>query len=76
MEVFEFVLAIIFIATVGGIAKEALRYKHKAASSKQSDQKDERIEALEERVATLERILTDDKERLRREIDDLHRERA
>ncbi|GGX49967.1 hypothetical protein [Saccharospirillum salsuginis] len=75
MDVFKFVIIIVLIGTVGGIVKEVLRNKRKS-ELKSNQWKDERIEALEERVATLERILTDDKERLKREIDSLHREEA
>jgi len=75
VDVFIFVLLIVLIATVGNIIREVLRNKRKIEANN-SQWKDERIEALEERVATLERILTDDKERLKREIDSLHRENA
>lgn len=75
MDVFVFILLIVLIGTVGGIVKEVMRNKRKLNATS-GQWKDERIEALEERVATLERILTDDKERLRREIDDLDRKQA
>lgn len=70
MDVFVFVLAIVFIGTVGGLLKEALKQKNKASSKTERDH-ETRINTLEERVATLERIVTDEKYHLRREIDTL-----
>lgn len=70
MDVFVFVLAIVAIGTAGGIAKEVLRQKRNTGGSTQQEH-DARISTLEERVATLERILTDEKHHLRREIDTL-----
>lgn len=70
MDVFVFVLAIVAIGTAGGIIKEAMKNNRKAGGQTQQEQEG-RIETLEERVATLERIVTDEKYHLSREIDTL-----
>lgn len=75
MDVFTFVLAIVALSIIGGLVKEIIRARQKGSKQQYSDQQD-RIETLEERVATLERILTDERENLKREIDGLHRKRA
>lgn len=70
MDVFVFILAIIAITTIGGLIKEQMKQKRKADNAMGVDQQ-ARIDKLEARVATLERILTDDKSQLRQDIDAL-----
>ena len=70
MDVFVFVLAIIAITTIGGLIKEQMKQRRKADNAMGVDQQ-ARIDKLEARVATLERILTDDKSQLRQDIDAL-----
>ncbi|WP_127557709.1 hypothetical protein [Saccharospirillum alexandrii] len=70
MDVFVFILAIIAITTIGGLIKEQMKQRRKADNAMGVDQQ-ARIDKLEARVATLERILTDDKSQLRQDIDAL-----
>lgn len=70
MDVFVFVLAIIIITTIAGLIKEQMKQRRKMDNAVGADQQ-ARIDKLEERVATLERILTDDKSQLRQDIDAL-----
>jgi uncharacterized protein YceH (UPF0502 family) len=71
MDVFVFVLAIITVTTIAGLIKEKMKQRRKVDNAVGADQQ-ARINKLEERVATLERILTDDKSRLKQDIDALH----
>lgn len=71
MDVFVFVLAIIIVTTIAGLIKEQMKQRRKVDNAIGADQQ-ARISRLEERVATLERILTDDKSRLKQDIDALH----
>lgn len=70
MDVFVFVLAVIVITTIAGLIKEQMKQRRKVDNAVGADQQ-ARIDKLEERVATLERILTDDKSQLRQDIDAL-----
>lgn len=70
MDVFVFVLAVIIITTIAGLIKEQMKQRRKMENAVGADQQ-ARIDKLEERVATLERILTDDKSQLRQDIDAL-----
>lgn len=67
---FWFVLGIIAIVTAGRIASESLKTKRKLAESNSAEQ-DARINDLEERIKTLERIVTDKRSKLADEIDAL-----
>lgn len=64
-----FVLAIIAISIGGGILNRYLRMKH--ARPPEDPAQRNRIEALERRVQTLERIVTDKGYDLKREFDQL-----
>ncbi len=77
MDVFEMVVLIVLIGTIGSMYKYHARSRHRLTDLEEqlrnlgvSDQL-ARIDALEERVKTLERIVTDQSNRLRREIDAL-----
>ncbi|MFQ5348552.1 MAG: hypothetical protein ACE5ED_12075 [Rhodothalassiaceae bacterium] len=77
MGVFEMVVLVVLIGTIGSIYKYRLKSGHRIADLEEqlrnlgiADQL-ARIDALEERVRTLERIATDRGEKLRREIDAL-----
>ncbi len=70
MDVFVFVLAVIVITTIAGLIKEQMKQRRKVDNAVGADQQ-ARIDKLEDRVATLERILTDDKSQLRQDIDAL-----
>jgi hypothetical protein len=77
MNPFEMVVIIVLIVTLGGVLKHWLATRHRFQDLEEQlretgipDQL-ERIDRLEERVRTLERIVTDRSERLRNEIDSL-----
>ena len=69
MEWIWFVVAIVAITTVGDLAKKWLSLK--AKETRPDSSQDSRIKKLEERVATLERIATDEKSQLKRSIESL-----
>ncbi|EAR09794.1 hypothetical protein [Reinekea blandensis] len=71
MDVFVFVLCIVAITTVAGIYREKLKADAKAARAQAGDDVDARFRAMEERIQTLERIVTDQKHRLKNTIDSL-----
>lgn len=72
MRVFEFVIALVLIVTITRLIRDYLKNKTAHAKlAEKSDEKDARIQALEERVQTLERIVTDDKQSLKDKIDAL-----
>jgi len=71
MEVFPFIVAIVAITTVGGLLRQLIQSrtpKHQAASEQDNDL---RFKEMEERIQTLERIVTDQRSSLRSEIDSL-----
>jgi negative regulator of sigma E activity len=74
MGVFEMVVAVVAIGVVGGVIREAIKKQHEKvdvetlqAISNQAD----KIEAMEARIQTLEAIVTDSREELKRKIDAL-----
>ena len=73
MNVFEMVIIIVLIGTTAGVIREALRHKRSSYSVSQETLDDalDRIDDLEERVRVLERVVTDDRYELNRQIDDL-----
>ncbi|MCK5574242.1 MAG: hypothetical protein KAI28_00440 [Sphingomonadales bacterium] len=70
MDVFEFVIIIVVIGTVAQIFREHFKRKNSDIGS-EKHKLNTRIEELEHRIATLERIATDGKSRLADEIDNL-----
>ncbi len=77
MDVFQMIVLIVLIGTIGSIFKHRAQSRHRLHELEEQLRKmgvaDQlaRIETLEERVRTLERIVTDQSDRLRREIDAL-----
>ena len=70
MHVFEFVILITIIGGSIHLAKVWIRRNASAKSARTETLEDE-VDALRERVETLERIVTDDKYGLDREIEKL-----
>lgn len=69
-----FVIALVAIVLLAGIAKEYLRHHRRESEPKRDDEWEAtlaRLRELEERVRVLERIVTDPQEGLRREINRL-----
>lgn len=79
MTVFEFVLALVLIVTIGSVIKSRQggnRRRHRDRDDRKSTAPPDpatkqRIETLEERVAVLERIVTDRGYELRQKFRDL-----
>jgi hypothetical protein len=69
MAVFVVILGIVIVVTLARLYREHLRLKARQAEGSTSAQA--RIDALEERVRTLEKIITDDGYDLRREFNTL-----
>ncbi|MEE4246236.1 MAG: hypothetical protein V2I33_12545 [Kangiellaceae bacterium] len=72
MEFFKWIAVIVIVVTIGEVWKYQIKMKHRGEKSeKQNDQNDSRLAELEQRVTTLEKIVTDPSESLKREINDL-----
>jgi len=81
MNVFEFVIAIVLVVTIGSVlrsrgghdgAKRRRRQSEEpSAAAPNGPTADERFKALEERIAVLERIVTDRGYELRQKFRDL-----
>lgn len=69
MSPFTFVLGIIIVVVLGRLIRENMRLKASRSEGRSADQA--RIDALEERVRTLEKIVTDDGYDLKREFNKL-----
>ncbi|MCZ6644455.1 MAG: hypothetical protein O7G86_08860 [Gammaproteobacteria bacterium] len=74
MEVFTMVVLIVFIACGTGVINEHFKTRRKELehSSPNDDVYDE-VEMLRERIEVLEKIVTDERYHLEREIDQLER---
>ena len=73
-EIVFMVLAIVSIVMYSAVRIEAHKTRRKEAGNQSADDTQalqNQIDALEARIKTLERIVTDPSERLKREIDDL-----
>ena len=60
MHVFEMILGVVIVTTIGGLLNNFMKFK--TESSETMDGMDERLhklEDLEERIKTLEKIITD-----------------
>ncbi len=72
MELFKWIAVIIGIIMAAEVAKQYLKNKSdNGKHNKALEDKLERLNELEDRVKTLERIVTDPSSNLRREIDGL-----
>jgi len=65
--------AIVAISCAAGVINNYLKTKRVAARSAPGDDARAEIEALKQRVAVLEEIVTDDRYRLNKELDRLER---
>jgi hypothetical protein len=82
MDIFEFVLFIVFLAIAGGVLNNLIKAfsnrkdrKHDAASLREADDLRDQILTLEDRIRVLERIVTDSnpREDLKRQFRELER---
>ncbi len=73
MGVFEMVVLVVAIGVFGGVTREALKNKQSASTSQLNEinSRLSKLENLEQRIQTLEAIVTNEKETLKREIDAL-----
>ena len=72
MSVFEMVVVIVIVASIAGVANRFIKLKHGQAEHYGPDEATTgRINDLEDRIETLEKIVTDDKRNLGQEIDRL-----
>lgn len=71
MNTMFFVVCIVAIGCVTAVLKEFLKSRRLADKQSTSDDTSAQLDALEERIRVLERIVTENKFDLRREIDRL-----
>ncbi len=72
MNVFHMVIWIVAIVSIASVLEKYLKQRAKEKSNNEvSDDTLQKMEALEERVQVLERIVTENKFDLRKEINDL-----
>jgi len=69
MDIFAFVLAVIALGIIGDVVKKSMNNKSKIVSL--DDESRARFSDLEQRIVTLERIVTDQKTELKQKIDAL-----
>ena len=74
MNVFEMVVLIVALVTIGKFLQTAVEKRHRRNRHEDPSAKDDRIANLEERVRVLERIVTDSGYDLRRQFQDLERD--
>jgi len=70
MDVFTFVILIVLITSTVTIIKIKEKSRNQA-SNEEASELSRQVQALSQRVATLEKILTDQKYQLSREIEEL-----
>ena len=73
MDVFTMVVIIVIVGCVTGVMSDYLKNKAKYGSHNDGDVDDalDRIDELEERIRVLEKVVTDDRYELNRQIDSL-----
>lgn len=74
MNVFEMVVIIVVVVTIGKFLQVAVEKRHRREDRGQTTARDERLADLEERVRVLESIVTDSGYDLRRQFKDLERD--
>jgi Na+-transporting methylmalonyl-CoA/oxaloacetate decarboxylase gamma subunit len=71
-NVFTFVVIIVIVVSLSELAKTYIKQRDKKPESNEDlDETIKKIEALEERIQVLERIVTEKRYDLKKEIDDL-----
>ena len=69
MDIFVFILAIVALGIIGDVVKKHLETKDNDSTS--TEDAESRFRELEQRIITLERIVTDQKSQLKEKIDSL-----
>ena len=72
MDVFTFVIIIVIIGCGTGVLTEYFKHKRESQADPDGDVYEE-LDRLRERVEILERIVTDEKYQLKKELDQLER---
>jgi predicted transcriptional regulator len=70
VNLYEFILGIILVATVGGAVRAYLR-SHRGAGDAEADRLRAEVEMLRDRLAVIERITVEKESSLEREIEQL-----
>lgn len=73
MDVFTFVIIIVIIGCGTGVLTEYFKNKREASATELDEEAYEELDRLRERVEVLERIITDEKYHLKKELDQLER---
>ena len=73
MDVFTFVIVVVIVGCATGIISDYLKTKRETASGEVDGDVYEELDRLRERVEVLERIVTDEKYNLKKELDQLER---
>jgi hypothetical protein len=73
MDVFTFVIIVVIVGCGTGVLMEYFKNKREAAERSDSPEVLQELNELRERVEVLERIVTDEKYHLQKEIDRLER---
>ncbi len=72
LGLWDMIVIVVVVGVIGGVLREYFKTKRSQPAKNEDNAADkERLEKLEERVKTLERILTDSKSNLKAEIDAL-----
>lgn len=73
MGVFDMIVVVVVVGCITGVISDYLKNKRKAGDIVNEDLADalDRIDDLEDRIKVLERVVTDDKYDLGRQIDEL-----
>lgn len=69
MDIFVFILAIVALGIIGDVVKKHLDTKDEKGAP--NEETESRFNELEQRIITLERIVTDQKSQLKEKIDSL-----
>lgn len=71
MQVFEMVAIIVVAVTIGGVVKAYIENRNKTPETSETDGRLAKLDELEQRVQTLEKIVTDKKYELHQKFRDL-----
>ena len=71
MEVFSMVAVIVVAALGAGLARDYMKMRAKTEAEDLSEDQLSELEEMRERIQVLEKIVTDEKYQLRRELDSL-----
>lgn len=73
MDVFTFVIIVVIIGCGTGVLSDYFKTKRQTAAFEGDETVYQELEDLRERVVVLERIVTDEKYHLKKELDNLER---